>query len=197
MKAALYLRVSTGMQTIENQRAGVEHLAAARGHEIVDVFQEQVSATARRPEYERMMNAARRGKFRVLIIWALDRFGRSMDGNLRAVLELDRLGIQIISLSEPWLDTGGPVRDLLVAIFSWVAQQERARLIERTNAGLARARAAGKVIGRPRVKLPADWQHRMLCWREQTGGKNFRDLAKLLGCSVGKAHALAREAEAA
>ena len=65
------------------------------------------------------------------------------------VLECDRLGVPVISVREGWLDTSGPVRPLLVAIFGWVAEQERSRLIERTMAGLARARAQGKRLGRP------------------------------------------------
>ena len=69
----------------------------------------------------------------------------------RAVLELDRLGVPVLSVREGWLDTSGPVRPLLVAIFSWVPEQERTRLIERTRAGLDRARRQGKVLGRPRT----------------------------------------------
>jgi putative DNA-invertase from lambdoid prophage Rac len=96
-----------------------------------------------------MMRDAHRGAFDVLIVWALDRFGRSMVGNLQAVLELDRRGVQVVSVCEPWLDTGGAVRPLLIAIFSWVAEQERAHLVERTKAGIARARRQGIRIGRP------------------------------------------------
>jgi DNA invertase Pin-like site-specific DNA recombinase len=81
----------------------------------------------------------------------LDRLHRSMVGAITTVLELDRLGVEVISLKEPWLDTSGPVRSLLVAIFGWVAEQERVRLIERTKAGLERARAQGKRLGRPPV----------------------------------------------
>ncbi|RKG72684.1 recombinase family protein [Corallococcus terminator] len=64
-------------------------------------------------------------------------------------LELDRLGVKVIFLQEGWLDTTVPVRSLLVAVFGWVAEQERHRLIERTKAGLDRARAQGKRLGRP------------------------------------------------
>ena len=77
--------------------------------------------------------AARRAGFDALIVWAIDRFGRSMVGNLTDVLELDRLGVQVVSVRESWLDTGSPVRNLLIAIFSWVAEQERTRLVERTR----------------------------------------------------------------
>ncbi len=149
--AVAYRRVSRGGQDPENQRADLQRVADARGLELVAEYVETVSGAATtRPAFDAMMLAARRGEFRVLLVWALDRFGRSMFRNINAVVELDRLGVQVISVREPWLDTGGPIRDLLVAIFSWVAEQERRRLGERTRAGLERARARGKKLGRPR-----------------------------------------------
>jgi DNA invertase Pin-like site-specific DNA recombinase len=150
MKAAIYLRTSTARQSAENQRPDVLQLVGARRLELVAEYTEQASTARRRPAFDRMLEDARRGVFSVLVVWALDRFGRSMVGNLAAVLELDRIGVQVVSVREPWLDTGGPVRSLLVAIFSWVAEQERARLGERTRAGLERALARGKTLGRPK-----------------------------------------------
>src|SRR5258708_21280812 len=98
-----------------------------------------------------MMVDAKGGRFRVLLIWSLDRFGRNMQRNIGDVLELDRLGVQVVSVKEPWLDQQGPARSLLLAVFSWVAEQEAVRLSERTLAGLARARAAGRIGGHPPV----------------------------------------------
>lgn len=150
-RAAIYLRTSTTRQTTENQRPDVELLARARRLRIVAVYDEQISATARtRPGFARMLDAARRGEFDTLIVWALDRFGRSMFSNVRDLLELDRIGVQVLSVRDPWLDTSGPTRSLLIAIFSWVAEQEKIRISERTRAGLARARARGTKLGRPR-----------------------------------------------
>jgi hypothetical protein len=71
-------------------------------------------------------------------------------------LALHRAGVQLISLREPWLDTGGPVRDLLLAIFSWVAEQERARFVERTRAGMQRAAKYGTKSGLPIGRATAD-----------------------------------------
>lgn len=168
-RAALYLRVSREDLAIENQRPELEALALRRGLEVVAVYESQVSGAAKhRPEHDRMLQDAHERKFDVLVVWALDRFGRSMFENIRDVMTLDRAGVAILSVKEPWLDAGGPTRQLLVAIFSWVAEQERARLIERTKAGIERARAAGKRIGRkPRVtpelaaqiakKVAEDW----------------------------------------
>jgi putative DNA-invertase from lambdoid prophage Rac len=72
-----------------------------------------------------------------------------MTGSVNTVLELDRLCVPVLSVREGWLDTSGPVRPLLAAIFGWVAEQEWSRLIERTKAGLNRARREGKRLGRP------------------------------------------------
>jgi len=146
--AALYLRVSGDRQTIENQRSDVEQLARARGYEMV-LYEETESAAKCRPVFERMLAHVRTGNIQAVVVWALDRLHRSMQGAINDVLELDRLGVRILSVREPWLDTAGPVRSLLVGIFGWVAEQERLRLIERTKAGLERARREGKRLGRP------------------------------------------------
>jgi putative DNA-invertase from lambdoid prophage Rac len=176
LRAAIYLRVSSDTQTTECQRPDVERIANSRSLSVTAVYEEQASAAKRRPEYEKMMRDAKRGTFDVLVVWALDRFGRSMTGNLADVLELDRIGVQVVSVRETWLDTGGPVRNLLIAIFSWVAEQERSRLVERTKAGLAAARRRGVRIGRPRARLDQD---ELLELREQ--GWPVAKLAKYFG----------------
>ncbi len=121
------------------------------GLEVVEVFEEQLSAAKHRPVYERMKRHASRGAFNVIIVWAIDRLGRSMLDVALTVQALDSNGCRIASVKEPWLDSRGPMRQLLIAIFGWIAEQERARIIERTQAGIARARAEGIALGRPRV----------------------------------------------
>jgi DNA invertase Pin-like site-specific DNA recombinase len=106
-----------------------------------------------------------------------------MVGAMQTVLELDRLGVRVISLKEPWLDTTSPVRPLLVAVFGWVAEQERLRISERTKAGLDRARRAGKKLGRPGFDLD---EVRARALRD--AGKSYRSIASDLGVSVGKVH---------
>jgi DNA invertase Pin-like site-specific DNA recombinase len=154
IRAAAYVRVSTGGQTTTNQQLELERLARTRGFDIVATFEESASTSKARPVFQRMMQEAKRGVFDVVAVWSLDRFGRSMAGNVADALALDRAGVLLVSVREPWLDTGGPVRDLLLAIFSWVAEQEKRRLGERTRAALARVRErgsrSGKPIGRPR-----------------------------------------------
>jgi len=149
-RVAIYLRVSKsdGSQSVDCQRPDVEQLARARG-EIVETYTEEASAVKRRPEYERMLSDAKKGRFDTLAIWAIDRFGRSMVQNLNDLVELDRVGVSVISTRESWMDTSGPMRNILVAFSSWVAENERNRLIERTKAGMARARKFGTKSGRP------------------------------------------------
>ncbi len=176
--AAIYLRVSTDEQTVDNQRLDLEGIAEARGLAIVATYAEYASAAKRRPLFDRMMTDANRGAFQVLLVWSLDRFGRSMAGNVSDALALDGAGVEIVSVREPWLDTGGPVRDLLLAIFSWVAEQELRRLVERTRAGMQRARAngtrSGKPIGRPRRLPPLDVERARMM---HAAGRSVRAIA--------------------
>jgi putative DNA-invertase from lambdoid prophage Rac len=165
-------------QTVENQRPDLEQIARVRGFEMTGEYVEAESTKKKRPEYEAMLEDARRGAFDLLLLWALDRFGRDTLGNMQAVAELDRLGIRIVSLQESWLDTTGPTRTLLVAIFSWVAEQERERRGERTRAGLERVRTygsrSGRPIGRPR-RLDAETVASVL--RLAAEGESQRDIA--------------------
>lgn len=185
-RAALYLRVSTDEQTVENQRPELEQLARARGLHVVATYTEIVSGAARkRPRFDAMMADAHRGRFEFLLVWDLTRFGRSMIGNMTAVLELDRRGIQVISVRDTWLDQpAGPLRDLLVAIFSWVAQQEREQLVARTKVGLEGARRRGIRLGRPPARVDVG-RARILVERE---GLSLRRAAKMMGLSSSVLH---------
>lgn len=110
------MRVSSDRQTVESQRREVEELVRARGLEPV-MYEEVESAAKSRPVLERLLADAHRGQVQAVAVWALDRVHRSMIGAVQVVLELDRLGVRVLSVREPWLDTSGPVRPLLVAIF--------------------------------------------------------------------------------
>lgn len=156
LRAGLYARVSTEEQTEENQVRELLQLARARSWDPV-VYRETVSGAAReRPELDRLLADARAGRLTVVAVWALDRLSRQGAGPvLNLVGELDRCGVALVSVREPWLDTSGPFRDIIVAFAATMAKLERARLIERTKAGLARAARSGtrsgKPIGRPRA----------------------------------------------
>jgi DNA invertase Pin-like site-specific DNA recombinase len=179
LDAFAYVRVSTEQQTAANQLADVRRLAAARGLKIARVWEETESGAKRRPVQEAMLRDLRAGKARALIVWSLDRIGRQMGDTIRLVLELDALNVRLCSVQEGWLDTDGPVRRLLVAIFAWVAEQERARLLERQAAARARLEREGRHWGRPLrisdAQLAAMREARQL-------GKSVRQIAAAHKC---------------
>lgn len=182
--AAVYVRVSTDEQDTENQLPDLERMAAARGLRVVATHSETMTGTKkRRPALDALLDGARQGRYRVILVWAIDRLGRSMTGIVDTVLELDRLGVTVVSYTEPWLDTGGPVRPLLLSIFAWVAQQERERLVERTKAGLKQARKDGKTLGRPKVAIDIDEALRL-----RVRGFSMAAAAKQLGVGTGTLH---------
>lgn len=182
--AGCYLRVSStdGRQTVENQRQEVSRLAEARGYEVA-FYEEHGSAVKRRPVLERLMEDARRGVVRAVVVVALDRLDRDQAACLARLTELDHVGCAVISVREAWLDTSAPqLRGLLAGIFSWMAEMERATLIERTKAGIARARRhgtkSGKPIGRPSVMLPRDLERAK---EMRAAGRKWTDIGAALG----------------
>lgn len=184
-RAAIYMRASTGKQDIGNQRPAIDQLIAQRGYKTVAVYSELISAVKQRPQFDRMMRDAARGEFDVLVVWAVDRFGRSLTGNLADVMELDRVGVKLVSVREHWLDTSGPTRSLLLAIVSWIAACEREQVAARTRAGLARARARGVRLGRPPISIDTE---KLIALHES--GLSVRKIAKAMGIGSSTAHRL-------
>lgn len=154
-RAVLYMRVSSAEQSFANQRPRLVALAEERGLTIVGEYAEIGSVARKRPEFDRMMADARRRRFDVLLVTAIDRLGRSLLGNLKAFVELEEHGVQVLSAREAFTAEKGPTRDLMLSILSWVAEQERAIIRERTKDGLERVRAKGVRLGAPvRKPLP-------------------------------------------
>jgi putative DNA-invertase from lambdoid prophage Rac len=153
MKAALYLRVSTTEQDTANQLPALEEYARRRGFEIVQTYSEKESAwkNGHQVELASLFEDARRGKFDVVLVWALDRLSR--EGALAILSLVDRLkkyGAKVISLQESWTEAPGDLADILYAIAGWVAKMESERRSARTIAGLQRIKANGKALGRPK-----------------------------------------------
>lgn len=184
MDAALFIRVSTKDQDAANQIPALEKIAAARGFTIVERFTETMSGAKKaRPQLNALIKGAQQGRYRVILVWAIDRLGRNMMTVMNTVVGLDAIGVSVVSHQEPWLDTQGPVRPLLLSIFSWVAQQERERLIERTNAGLDKAREEGKTLGRPKRAVDLDEALRL-----RKDGLTIAQVAKKLKVGTGTLH---------
>jgi DNA invertase Pin-like site-specific DNA recombinase len=189
MTCVLYARVSTKTkgQDTDNQLIELRRFAGARGLSIVIEYEEHVSGSGKvtRPQFERMMEDARQKKFDVLLFWALDRLTR--EGALKTIDYLQRLdtfGVAWVSYTEQYLDSLGVFKDAVLAILAVIAKQERTRLVERTKAGIARARIkgtkSGLPIGRPRAVFSRD---RVLALSTQ--GLSIRAIAGKLGVSHG------------
>ncbi len=177
VRAALYLRVSTRDQSVENQERELRQWADRLGFEVAAVYADTASGSrSDREALAAVLAGAHRREFGVLLIWSLDRLSREGIGATARYLEqLRAAGVRVMSHQEPWLDTGGPMGDLLVAIFAWVAQQERQRISERVRAGLARARAQGVRLGRrPRVVDLEEVR------RRRARGQGWRKIARAL-----------------
>jgi DNA invertase Pin-like site-specific DNA recombinase len=188
MRGALYLRVSTKTakngreQTPENQRRKLNQFAESMDWEIVAEFEDRESGTkSDRPQFKAMMEAAARRDFDVVLVYAMDRFSREGVGKTCEYLRrLASYKVGFRSYSEPFLDTTGDFAELVTAIFAFFASFERRRIVERVNAGLERARAEGKSLGRPRKIFRRDevlGLHR--------DGLSHRAIADRLGISKG------------
>ena len=142
MKTAVYMRVSTEeqreKQTIETQRVFAQRYCAANSIEVVEWYADaRVRGTVRldeRPEGSRMLDDARRGKFQRLLLFKLDRLGREAVVTMTAVHELKKLGVQVVSLNEPF-NTEDPTGEFLMTILAGFASFERSSIITRSIEG--------------------------------------------------------------
>src|ERR1043166_6906552 len=148
-RAGLYARVSTNdQQTLPMQSRALREYAARRGWTIVLQIREVGSGAAKREAREKLMEAARRREIDLVLVWRLDRWGRSVTDLLATLQELERLGVGFVSLTEA-LDLTTPAGRAMAGLLAVFAAFEREILGERTRAGLARARENGKRLGRP------------------------------------------------
>ncbi len=176
-RAAIYLRVSTKEQTTENQERELRRWAEGLGVQVASVYRDtRTGSRADRAGLRAVLAAGHAREYDVLLIWSLDRLTREGIGAMLRYLEtLRAMHVRVLSLTESWVDTSSPVWDLLVAVFAWVAQQERQRIGDRVRAGQARARAQGVHLGRkPRV---VDIEE--LC-RRRAAGQGWRRIARAM-----------------
>lgn len=147
-RAAIYVRVSTTDQTCDNQLLELHRYIAARGWTGVDYVDQGISgAKDRRPALDTLLMDARRRRFDVLVVWRLDRLGRSLRHLVTLLEDVQALGIAFVSLAEG-IDATTPAGKLQMHILAAIAEFERARIAERVRAGLARVKARGQRLGR-------------------------------------------------
>jgi DNA invertase Pin-like site-specific DNA recombinase len=148
-RAAIYARVSTGAQDTENQLRVLREVAERSGWGIVHEYRETASgATARRPELDKMLADAARRRFDVVMVWDISRLGRSLRDLLNTFEALRAVKVDL-HIHQQGIDTATPLGEAMMQMSGIFAQFERAMIVERTKAGMARARARGKRIGRP------------------------------------------------
>jgi DNA invertase Pin-like site-specific DNA recombinase len=191
-RVAIYARVSKDEgQDAENQLAQLRAWCVAAGHEIVGEYVDQASGAKgadKRPQFGAMLADAHQRRFDLILVWALDRLSR--EGMVPTIGYLQRLasyGVAFHSYTEPMLSTDNEmVRDIVLAVMSSLAKVERARISERTKAGLARVRAKGSKSGKPigRPALAGSVQVRIATLARDNPGMTAYAIARQIGCDV-------------
>jgi DNA invertase Pin-like site-specific DNA recombinase len=153
-RVALYVRVSTDVQTTENQQLDLRAVAARAGWEIIETYADQGISVAKsrkqRPAFDRLLRDASRRRFDLIACWSVDRLGRSLQDLVGFLREVHSLGIDLY-LHQQGLDTTTPAGTMMFQMLGVFAEFERALIRERVLAGLSRARARGTVLGRPKI----------------------------------------------
>src|SRR5580700_840009 len=192
MRTAIYARVSTkdGRQDTENQLRQLRAFAETQGWTVVHEYVDRASGKrGDREQFQKIFGAASRREFDIVLFWSLDRLSR--EGTVETLNHLQRLtsyGVNYRSFTEQYLDSTGIFKEAVIGILAAVAKQERVRLSERTIAGLQRARARGRVGGRPRaVCEPSE------VLRLKTDGKTLAEIARTLKVSKSTIYRLLQE----
>jgi DNA invertase Pin-like site-specific DNA recombinase len=205
-RAALYVRVSTDQQTVGNQVRELKQVAERRGWEVVEVHTDEGISGAKgrdkRSGLDALLKDASRRKFDVVMVWAIDRLGRSLGDLLESIKHMEACGVDLY-IDQQAIDTTTPTGKLLFSITGAFAEFERSMIQQRVHAGLARVKAtlatngryvskAGKVrtrLGRPGAKPEAVEKAR----EHLAAGKGIRWTAAATKLGVGTVHRLKRE----
>lgn len=147
MKVAIYIRVSRSDLNLDNQRLALEEYAKLKGYDYT-FFEEKESTRKTRPVKEEVLNLLRKGKFDGVLVYKVDRWARSLQELIMNVNEITDKGKFFVSITQPF-DTLGSSGRLMLNIIGAFAEFERDMIRERTMAGLDRAKASGKKLGRP------------------------------------------------
>lgn len=179
IRAALYARVSTrDQQTLPMQLKKMRAYAKNRGWSVVTEMEETSSAVKKREKRDQIILAAKKREIDVILVWKLDRWGRSLISLINELHELNALGVGFVSITEA-LDFTTPSGKAMAGMLAVFAQFERDMLSERVKAGIAHSRAKGKAHGRPKsAALKSDKVNDLF-----KQGVNKSQIAKQLGMS--------------
>ena len=182
-KVALYARVSTDGQTTENQLQELRKVADRNGWQIIQEFVDHGISGAKgrdqRPAFDEMCKGVIRKEFDLIMAWSVDRLGRSLQHLVTFLDELHSKKVDLF-LHRQGIDTTTPAGKMMFQMLGVFAEFERAMIKERINAGLARARAQGKTLGRPKVSLKVENKIKKL----RATGKGIRKIASELSVGV-------------
>lgn len=150
-KVALYVRVSMADQNIETQKMALEDYCKRVGLKITGIYQDDgfSGKDDKRPEFERLLGDVRSNKVDCVLVYKLDRIGRSLKHLLNLFEEFKNLGIEFISLTQN-INTNTPEGKMFWQMLGVFAEYERELIVARTKSGLDRARKQGKMLGRPK-----------------------------------------------
>ena len=194
-RVGLYLRVSTDEQTLENQRRELEAVAAHHDWNIVAVFEDNgisgAKGRAQRPGYDRLCQAVTRREIDLVACWSVCRLGRSLQHLVTFLGELQAKGVDLY-LHVQGLDTSTPSGRAMFAMLGVFSEFERAMISERTRAGMRRAKAAGKHIGRPPKVSPTK---ATLIVADRKAGQSYRKVAARYGVTDTTVIRLVRKAQ--
>lgn len=178
-RVAIYARVSTDSQDTDNQLRELRTVAERAGWHVVDEFIDHAISGAKgrdkRPAFDRLLKAAARHEVDVVAAWSVDRLSRSLQHLVGFLDEIHSRRIDLY-LHQQGIDTGTPAGKALFQMCGVFAEFERAMIQERVKAGLARAKASGKVLGRPKVSAAVEEQIREL----RATGKGIISIARTL-----------------
>jgi DNA invertase Pin-like site-specific DNA recombinase len=195
-RVALYLRVSTDGQTTRNQQDELEQHAKRAGWRVTEVYKDHGISGAKgrdkRPAFDRLCKDATRRQFDVIAAWSVDRLGRSLQDLIAFLGEAHALGVDLY-LHQQAVDTTTPGGKVLFQMLGVFAEFERAMIRERVNAGLRRARAQGKKLGRPRVAAKVEDAVRT----SLAAGTGILKTARVLGLGTGTVQRIEQEMMAA
>ena len=192
-RAAIYARVSTDTQTVENQIRELRLIAKRRGWEVVEVYTDAgisgAKGRAQRPGLDRMLKDASRRNFDVVMAWAIDRLGRSLIDLLGTIQRLEAVGVDLY-LDQQAIDTTTPMGKLVFQVTGAFAEFERSMIRQRIKAGLKRAVAPR--LGRPKVDVALE---RKAQWQLEKG-VGILKVAKMLGLGTGTVQRIKQEMRA-
>jgi DNA invertase Pin-like site-specific DNA recombinase len=188
-RISIYTRVSTLDQSDQGQERELLEFAQRRGWAVAEVYKDKISGIKNsRPELDRLLADAKKGRFTHVIVWRIDRLGRSVSHLLEVLETFKALDIKFVSLNEA-IDTSTPAGLMVFTVLAAVAALERSILVERVRMGIQNAKRRGVQLGRPALrKFGADEISKIR--EERSQGATFRQLAKDHGTSVWTAHSL-------